>query len=95
MKPRRLFGVCLLGLALAGGATPAAAGPVDSLQAAHERHKQAIREAHQRHVRAIERAHARHMRHAPEPVRKLDRFVQERHRAHQRFLRGVERRLPR
>ena len=91
MKPRRPIRVLLLAFALLGSAQafPAAAGPLADLRAAHERHKREIRAAHERHVRAIERAHARHVRYAPEPIRKLDRMVQERHRAHRGFVRSA------
>lgn len=101
MSKHRTLGVLLIGLSvLAGPATGTAHGKdlLDTVRAAHARHVRMIKNAHARHLRVLHRveaAHERHVRHAPAPIRELHNFVAERHRAHMRFARNVDRAIQR
>lgn len=101
MSKHRTLGVLLIGLSvLAGPATGTAHGKdlLDTVRAAHARHVRMIKNAHARHMRVVHRveaAHERHMRNAPAPVRQVHAFVAERHRAHMRFARNVDRAIQR
>jgi hypothetical protein len=68
------------------------------VQRQHAKHVAFIEREHAKHVRALRRldahlwaAHERHLEAAPVPLQRVDRFVDERHQAHLRFLSGVDR----